>query len=120
MSNWLMNTMKNGVNGVSDPRITYYFYRQVQGVPGFDGYEADEEVLECGLPGYFNPYPAGEVFCSPGGGYWGRDHGMIMVFHQMVSKEHFMEYIQLEVNTMIVVMLHRKMELEQEVLELHQ
>jgi hypothetical protein len=45
---------------------------------------------------------------------------MIMVSHQMVSKEHFMEYIQLEVNTMIVVMLHRKMELEQEVLELRQ
>ena len=75
MSNWFMNEMKNGVGGVTDPRIFYYFYRQVEGVPGFDGYEANEEVLECGLPGYFNPYAAGIVFCSPGGGYWGRDHG---------------------------------------------
>ena len=74
-SNWYMNTMKTGVLGISDPRISYYFYRQVEGVPGFDGVAADEEVLECGLPGYFNPYPAGVVFCSPGGGYWGRDHG---------------------------------------------
>ena len=72
---WFMNEMKNGVGGVTDPRIFYYFYRQVEGVPGFDGYEANEEVLECGLPGYFNPYAAGIVFCSPGGGYWGRDHG---------------------------------------------
>jgi len=75
MSNWYMNEMKNGVGGISDPRVFYYFYRQVECVPGFDGYAANEEVLECGLEGYFNPYPAGIVFCSPGGGYWGRDHG---------------------------------------------
>ena len=41
----------------------------------YDGVEADEEVLECGLEGYYNPYPDGIVFCSPGNGYWGRDHG---------------------------------------------
>ncbi len=75
MSNWYMETMKTGILGNTDPRINYYFYRQVEGVPGFDGFASDEEVLECGLEGYFNPYPAGVVFCSPGGGYWGRDHG---------------------------------------------
>jgi len=75
MANWYMQTMIDGINGVSDPRIRYYFYRQVDEVPGFDGVEPDEEVLECGLAGYYNPYPAGVVFCSPGNGYWGRDHG---------------------------------------------
>jgi len=75
MANWYMQTMMDGVDGIRDPRIRYYFYRQVDEVPGFDGVEADEEVLECGLEGYYNPYPDGIVFCSPGNGYWGRDHG---------------------------------------------
>jgi hypothetical protein len=78
MSNWLMDTMLTGAAGVADPRLKYYFYRQVSGTPGFDGVEANEEVLECGLPGYFNPYATAGidvVFCAPGSGFWGRDHG---------------------------------------------
>jgi hypothetical protein len=74
MSNWLMGKMLNGFNGVKDPRMVYYYYRQVRYVPGF-GADPDEEVLECGLPGYYNPYPAGMTFCAVEEGYWGRDHG---------------------------------------------
>jgi len=84
MSNWLMFKMLNGHGGNKDPRMAYYFYRQVDATPGFDS-DANEEVLECGLPGYFvpqqlrsNDYP----FCAPtnsasaaANGYWGRDHG---------------------------------------------
>lgn len=84
MPNWLMFKMLNGHAGNKDPRMPYYFYRQVGETPGFDS-AANEEVLECGLPGYFVPqqlrsddYP----FCAPtnsvsapANGYWGRDHG---------------------------------------------
>ena len=81
MSNWMMNTMLQGAKpeaeeqGIPDPRLLYYYYRQVESTPGFDLSEANEEVLECGVPGYFNPYGEGNLFCSPGRGYWGRDHG---------------------------------------------
>jgi len=74
MSNWLMNTMLNSAGG-QDPRMYYYFYRQVDVVPGF-GAAANEEVLECGLQNppvhYVN---GGHVFCALPAGYWGRDHG---------------------------------------------
>lgn len=84
MSNWLMFNMINGHAGNSDPRINYYFYRQVDNTPGFDS-AADEEVLECGLPGYYVPPQLrgdDSPFCAPtnsaskpANGYWGRDHG---------------------------------------------
>ena len=74
MSNWLMNAMLNSPGG-QDPRMYYYFYRQVDVVPGF-GAAPDEEVLECGLQ---NPpvhyVQNGYVFCGLPAGYWGRDHG---------------------------------------------
>lgn len=74
MSNWLMNTMLNSAGG-QDPRMYYYFYRQVDVVPGF-GAAPNEEVLECGLQNppvhYVN---GGHVFCALPAGYWGRDHG---------------------------------------------
>ena len=77
MPNWLMYIMQVGHSDISDPRLKYYFYRQVEVVPGFDGEPANEEVLECGLPGYFNPYAGNGnyPFCAVTGGYWGRDHG---------------------------------------------
>ena len=84
MSNWMMFKMLNGHGGNTDPRINYYFYRQVSETPGFDS-AANEEVLECGLPGYYvPPQLRGDdtPFCAPtnsaskpAGGYWGRDHG---------------------------------------------
>jgi hypothetical protein len=72
MSNWLMNTMLNSPGG-KDPRMVYYFYRQVSAAPGF-GTPPDEETLECGLQNPPSHY-SGEVFCSVTDGYWGRDHG---------------------------------------------
>ena len=84
MSNWIMFKMLNGHAGNTDPRINYYFYRQVSETPGFDS-NANEEVLECGLPGYYVPpqYRNDKTpFCAPTNsannaaiGYWGRDHG---------------------------------------------
>ena len=84
MSNWIMFKMLNGYAGNTDPRINYYFYRQVPNTPGFDS-DANEEVLECGLPGYYVPpqYRNDNTpFCAPtnsannpSSGYWGRDHG---------------------------------------------
>ena len=44
-SNWMMFNMINGHAGNTDPRINYYFYRQVGETPGFDSAE-NEEVLE--------------------------------------------------------------------------
>ena len=74
MSNWLMNTMLTGPGG-QDPRMYYYFYRQVDVVPGF-GAAPNEEVLECGLQNPPNHYITnGYVFCGLPAGYWGRDHG---------------------------------------------
>ena len=84
MSNWMMFKMLNGYGGIKDPRMVYYFYRQVSETPGFDS-AANEEVLECGLPGYFVPQQLRNddtPFCAPtnaasapASGYWGRDHG---------------------------------------------
>jgi hypothetical protein len=84
MSNWLMFKMLNGYGNSKDPRMAYYFYRQVSSTPGFDG-PANEEVLECGLPSYFVPAQLRSSefpFCAPtnsssapASGYWGRDHG---------------------------------------------
>ena len=84
MSNWLMFKMLNGYGGIKDPRMAYYFYRQVSATPGFDS-DANEEVLECGLPRYYVPPQLrndNTPFCAPtnsasvaAGGYWGRDHG---------------------------------------------
>jgi hypothetical protein len=84
MSNWIMFKMLNGHAGNTDPRINYYFYRQVAETPGFDS-DANEEVLECGLTGYYVPpqYRNDQTpFCAPTNssnkvptGYWGRDHG---------------------------------------------
>ena len=83
-SNWIVFNMLNGHAGNTDPRLPYYYYRQVSETPGFDSAE-NEEVLECGLTGYYvPPQLRGDEtpFCAPtnsaskpAGGYWGRDHG---------------------------------------------
>jgi hypothetical protein len=57
-----------------DPRMFFYFYRQVSSTPGIDGAPADEETLECGLQTAPTHY-AGYTFCGVARGYWGRDHG---------------------------------------------
>lgn len=73
-SNWLMGTM----NELGDPRLAYYFYRQVSAVPGFDGAAPNEETIECST--FLNSAPIhyqqnNQRFCGLSGGYWGRDHG---------------------------------------------
>ena len=62
-----------------DPRIRYYFYRQVNGTPGaidVDGnaIAPNEETISCSL---FVPPPHydGFIYCSVDNGYWGRSHG---------------------------------------------
>ena len=74
-SNYMMGTMLEN----NDPRIRYYFYRQVCGTPGANDCNgepvpANEEELACSLvvpPGHYD----GFVFCSLDNGYWGRSHG---------------------------------------------
>ena len=76
-SNWLMETMNNK----NDPRIRYYYYRQVDGTPGAndingDPVAPDEELLACSLvvpPQHY--IDGGYTFCSVDNGYWGRSHG---------------------------------------------
>ncbi|MDP2159101.1 MAG: SusD/RagB family nutrient-binding outer membrane lipoprotein, partial [Flavobacterium sp.] len=71
MSNWLMNQMKN-TKSVVDPRMRFYFYRQVNDVP------VSEQDLRCTVEPIPAHYAAGNhVYCriENNQGYWGRDHG---------------------------------------------
>jgi hypothetical protein len=73
MSNAYMKELYDG-KGFKDPRIRYYFYRQVN-VP-----TTDVNELTCSSPVYpyttFPPahYPPGTAYCQLLEGYWGRDH----------------------------------------------
>ncbi|WP_421803509.1 SusD/RagB family nutrient-binding outer membrane lipoprotein [Flagellimonas sp.] len=70
-SNWLMELMLNN----DDPRIRYYFYRQVGATPGADA-DPNEETLACSLavpPQHYQD--GGFTYCSVPNGYWGRSHG---------------------------------------------
>lgn len=71
MSNWLMDLMKN-TKSVIDPRMRFYFYRQVSDVP------ISEQDLRCTVEPIPAHYAAGNhVYCriDDNQGYWGRDHG---------------------------------------------
>ena len=70
-SNWLMNRLMIGRNGMRDPRINYLFYRQVAQTPGKDG-PVDEISLECSTPGYYiEPHRvAYGLYCNLPEGYW--------------------------------------------------
>ncbi len=71
MSNWLMNLMDT----TGDPRIRYYFYRQVNAVPGQE-VAPNEETIACSLEPVPQHYTnGGFTFCNLANGYWGRDHG---------------------------------------------
>ncbi|CAN5398696.1 SusD/RagB family nutrient-binding outer membrane lipoprotein [soil metagenome] len=75
-SNWLLNVMKNEY-AVTDPRMRFYFYRQVSDVRrNVDPAAAAQ--LRCILEPIPAHYEAGDhVFCviPDDQGYWGRDHG---------------------------------------------
>ncbi|MDM9631088.1 SusD/RagB family nutrient-binding outer membrane lipoprotein [Robiginitalea aurantiaca] len=68
-SNWMMEVMLNN----EDPRIRYYFYRQVDATPGADA-DPNEEDLNCSLA-VPPPHYDGFTYCSVPNGYWGRSHG---------------------------------------------
>jgi hypothetical protein len=76
-SNWIMETMLEK----NDPRIRYYFYRQINGTPGAldifgDEVAPNEETLACSLvvpPQHY--IDGGYTYCSVDNGYWGRSHG---------------------------------------------
>ncbi|WP_115463206.1 SusD/RagB family nutrient-binding outer membrane lipoprotein [Winogradskyella aurantiaca] len=73
MSNWLMSYMLNN----NDPRIRYYFYRQVNATPG-TGTDPNEETLQCSVqdvPVHYLGTPFENIWCSLPNGYWGRIHG---------------------------------------------
>jgi hypothetical protein len=70
-SNWLMDVMRNEKT-VIDPRIRYYFYRQVNNVP------VSEQDLRCSVePAPIHYVQNNQVYCiiDNNDGYWGRDHG---------------------------------------------
>ncbi len=82
MTNYLMWTMAVEKDPVEDPRLRYYFYRQVDEFPGDDA-TLDNEI-DCHddeRPVTYGPIDAISAqplpFCSlfgRGDGYWGRDH----------------------------------------------
>lgn len=73
LSNSYMKELYDG-KGLKDPRIRYYFYRQV------NQENTDVNNLTCSIPTYpytGNPpshYPPGTAYCQLPEGYWGRDH----------------------------------------------
>jgi len=73
MSNSYMKELFDG-KGFKDPRIRYYFYRQV------NAETTDVNELSCSIPTSpfvgFPPlhYPPGSAYCQLPEGYWGRDH----------------------------------------------
>lgn len=77
MSNWLMDYMLNDKVGNgnvafedSDPRMRYYFYRQVSAVP-----QDNPNLINCVAETAPDHYSSDDAFCSLASGYWGRDHG---------------------------------------------
>lgn len=79
---WLMRAEKEDVNGTPqvDPRIRYYFYRQVE-----DASAQDKTTYSCHWsdfpdqdqkPAWYEAVDSRMPYCVafPGDGYWGRDH----------------------------------------------
>lgn len=76
MSNWLMDQMRNGQT-TEDPRIRYYFYRQVDDVVSNVDPDSGSEkrcIIQTIPPHYANN---NILYCFPedNRGLWGRDHG---------------------------------------------
>lgn len=76
MSNWLMDQMRNGQT-TEDPRIRYYYYRQVDDVvSNVDPSSGSEK--RCIIQTIPPHYAANNIlYCYPNDnrGLWGRDHG---------------------------------------------
>ncbi|MDZ4715893.1 MAG: SusD/RagB family nutrient-binding outer membrane lipoprotein [Cytophagales bacterium] len=69
MSNSYMKALYDGKGGIRDPRIRFYFYRQVTS-PTTDINELSCSSATSG-PAH---YPPGTAYCQLPDGYWGRDH----------------------------------------------
>ncbi len=68
MSVGYMNLLLNDKEDLVDPRIRYYFYRQVnQDTRDFN----ENNCINAATPPH---YPLGMPFCLLGKGYWGRNH----------------------------------------------
>lgn len=75
-SNWIMDRMFKD----NDPRIRYYFYRQIICTPGAIGADGvmcatSNAQLQCSVQTPPSHYTSTMAFCNLDGGYWGRDHG---------------------------------------------
>jgi hypothetical protein len=69
-SNWFMNLMLTD-KSIPDPRMKYYFYRQVNGSA-----PVDPTTLKCSIEPAPQHYIDGNyTYCVLPNGYWGRDHG---------------------------------------------
>jgi Starch-binding associating with outer membrane len=69
-SNWFMNLMLTD-KATQDPRLRFYFYRQVSTSDG-----VDPSVLKCSNEPEPQHYIDGNfIYCKVDSGYWGRDHG---------------------------------------------
>lgn len=64
-SNYYMNELITN----NDPRLRYYFYRQT--LTNTDDVN-EQSCISIPIPQHY--VDAGAVYCSPGDGYWGRDH----------------------------------------------
>ncbi len=73
---WMVAAQKYGgvVNFSGDPRLRFYFYRQVTNYAS-----ADQNSMPCSVqaapPAWYASVPDQTPYCSIGRGYWGRDHG---------------------------------------------
>ena len=73
---WMVAAQKYGgtVNFNGDPRLRYYFYRQVTNYAS-----ADQSSMPCSVqtsaPAWYPSVPDQTTYCAIGRGYWGRDHG---------------------------------------------
>ena len=64
----------------NDPRIRYYFYRQIICTPGTIGADGtmcppNGPQLQCSLQSKPPHFPSSMTYCNVNSGYWGRDHG---------------------------------------------
>lgn len=69
-SNWFMDLMQSD-KSIPDPRMKFYFYRQVSGQNAID-----PTTLKCAIEPAPQHYVDGNfTYCIVANGYWGRDHG---------------------------------------------
>lgn len=71
-ANWLLDEMRNK-KSVTDPRMRYYFYRQLSVVPSVNNINLDCTIVP--KPAHLTAFGATYCIINNDSGYWGRDHG---------------------------------------------